>query len=330
MRAYIIRRLLLILPTFFLATLLVFFAFRFVPGSVIDLMLSEMSDIMALDREQTIANIKKGLGLDVPMYVQYGRWVGVVPYPEVGFDGLFQGSLGVSLWKGQAVTEIIIERMPVSLELGLLAILIDLSIALPLAVYSAIRQDTAGDYISRVIAILFMAVPTFWVATMVTVYPSVYLGWSPPITYFPFFDNPTQNLLQFLLPAVIMGMYTAGSTMRMTRTMMLEVLRQDYIRTAWSKGLTERTIIMRHALKNAFIPVVTIIGLLIPMLVSGSVIIEQIFCLPGMGRLVLEALTKRDYPIVSGINTVLAAAVLLINLGVDLIYAYLDPRVTFK
>ncbi len=330
MRAYIIRRIMLIIPTLFLATLIVFFSLRFIPGSVIDQMLSQMSDLMALDRETTIAHIKAGLGLDVPLYVQYGRWLGVTPYPDKGFEGIFQGSLGYSLWRGTPVTEDILQRLPISVELGALAVLVDLTIAIPLAVYSAIRQDTAGDYISRIIAIIFMAVPTFWVGTMVTVYPSIYFGWSPPITYYPFVENPIQNLAQFLLPAIIMGMYTAGSTMRMTRTMMLEVLRQDYIRTAWAKGLNERTIIIRHALKNALIPVVTMVGLLIPMLVGGSVIIEQIFSLPGVGRLLLEALTKRDYPIVSGINVVLAVFVLAINLIVDLAYAYLDPRVTFK
>ncbi len=334
MRAYIIRRIILIIPTLFLATLFVFIAVRFIPGDAIEMMVSQMGSsgygISEEDRQQMYLNIQKGLGLDAPVHIQYGRWLGVTPYPDRGFDGVFQGSLGYSLWRGTPVTEEIFARLPITVELSIFAIFIDIIIGVPLAIYSAIRQDTPTDYVSRIIAIIFMAIPTFWVGTMITVYPAIWWGWSPSVNYIPFLENPIGNLEQFLLPAVIMGMFTAGSTMRMMRTMMLEVLRQDYIRTAWSKGLTEWTIVIRHAVKNAIIPVVTMWGLMLPMVVGGSVVIEQIFCLPGVGRLLLDSLTNRDYPIVSGINVILACFVVVVNLLVDLTYGWLDPRVTFK
>ncbi len=338
MRTYIIRRLLLIIPTMLMATVIVFFAVRFIPGDIVDLMAADVgrrglgTEIETkYFEEQARANIKKALGLDVPMFLQYGRWLGVLPQSDTGsFSGVLQGNLGNSLWEGTPVGRDIFARLPITVELAIFAIFIDIIIGLPLAVYSAIRQDTPTDYVSRTIAVIFMAVPTFWVGTMVTVYPAIWWGWSPSVQYIAFLDDPMGNLAQFLLPAVIMGMFAAGSTMRMMRTMMLEVLRQDYIRTAWSKGLTEWTIVLRHTLKNAIIPVVTMWGLMLPMLVGGSVVIEQIFCLPGVGRLLLEALTKRDYPIISGVNVVLASFVLIVNLLVDLTYGWLDPRVTYK
>jgi len=332
MRDYIIRRLLLMIPTVILVTMIVFLSVRFIPGSVIDLMLATM-----LEEESESMNIeileealRDQLGLDVPIHVQYGRWVGLAPQEDGSFKGALQGDFGVSLWRQVPVTEEIVQRLPVSLELGIIAIVTGLIIALPLGIYSAIRQDTGGDYIGRTIAVLMISLPGFWIGTMVMVYPSIYLGWAPRMVYIPLVDNPPANLLQFLIPGVIMGMALSGTTMRMVRTMMLEVLRQDYIRTAWSKGLNERTIIIRHALKNALIPVVTIVGMRVPIMISGVVVIEQIFCLPGVGRLMIDALNKRDYPIISGINLLLAMFVLVLNLLIDLTYGYLDPRVVFK
>jgi len=320
MRAYIIRRLILMVPTLFLVTLLVFFSVRFIPGSVIDLMVAEMATESGLGSELTAEYVKKALGLDVPVYVQYWNWL----------VNAATGDLGNSLWTGRPVTQEIFSRIPVSLELGILAMITALLIAIPIGVLSAIRQDSAADYFGRTLAILFISLPSFWIGTMVIVYPSIWWNWSPSMEYIQFFDDPGGNLFQFIIPAVILGMVLSGGTMRMTRTMMLEVLRQDYIRTAWSKGLGERTIIMRHAMKNALIPVVTIVGMQIPLLIGGAVITEQIFCLPGVGRLVVEAVNKRDYVIISGINVVLASVILVVNLLVDLTYAYLDPRVHYK
>ena len=224
----------------------------------------------------------------------------------------------------------ILDRLPVTIELGVMAIVIGLLIALPVGIYSAIRQDTAADYAGRSIAIIGLATPNFWLALMVMVYPAIWWGWSPPMRLIPFTEDPLGNLGVFLIPSLILGTASAASTMRMTRTMMLEVLRQDYIRTAWSKGLNERVVIMRHAVKNALIPVVTLIGLQLPLLVGGAVIMENIFNLPGLGRLMVQALEQRDYPVVSGVNLFFATAVVGINLMIDLIYPYLDPRVRYS
>ena len=319
MRAYIIRRLLLIIPTLFILSILVFLSVRFIPGDAIDAMLGKNEFIGAgVDREA----LEHMLGLDVPVYVQYGRWIG----------GIFlHGSLGRSLVVGRGpVEDKLINRLPVTIELGVMAIFIGLVIALPIGIYSAIRQDTAADYVGRSVAIIGLATPNFWIATMVVLYPSLWWAWSPPMEWVPFSEDPLGNLGVLILPSVILGTALAAATMRMTRTMMLEVLRQDYIRTARSKGLRERVIVMRHAIKNALIPVVSLIGLQLPILIGGSVIMESIFNLPGLGRLMVVALEDRDYPVVSGINLFFGAGVVLFNLLIDLLYPYLDPRVRYS
>ncbi len=319
MRAYIMRRLLLIIPTLFILTILVFLSVRFIPGDIIDVMIGDLAYMGAgdIDREA----LERKLGLDVPVYVQYGRWVG---------DILLHGTLGESLLGGFTIEERILARLPVTIELGLMAIVIGLVIALPVGIYSAIRQYTVADYVGRSIAVVGLATPNFWLGIMVMIFPAIWWGWSPPMKLIPFTEDPLGNLGMFLIPSLILGTYLSAATMRMTRTMMLEVLRQDYIRTAWSKGLKERVVVMRHAVKNALIPVVTLIGLQMPILVGGSVIMENIFNLPGLGRLMLDALQVRDYPLVSGINLFLATAVIGINLMIDLIYPYLDPAVRYK
>lgn len=272
---------------------------------------------MQVDREA----LEHALGLDVPIHIQYARWMR---------DIILHGSLGESLWRGTSVTGEIIDRLPVTFELGLLGIIISQLIALPIGIYSGIRQDSWGDYLGRTFAIGLIAVPGFWLGTMIIVFPSLWWGWSPPVRLIHFSENPLGNLGMFIIPAVVLGASMGGITMRMTRAMMLEVLRQDYIRTAWSKGLRERVVVIRHALKNALIPVITIVGIQVPLVIGGTVIIEQIFCLPGMGRLMLEAINARDYPIVSGVMVFVACFVLASNLLVDLTYAYLDPRVHYK
>jgi peptide/nickel transport system permease protein len=301
-------------------TILVFLSLRFIPGDVIDVMQAQMqaNDMStALDREA----MEHLLGMDVPVYVQYGRWIG---------DILLHGTLGDSLIAGYRIEERIIDRLPVTIELGVLAIVIGLVIALPVGIYSAIRQDTAVDYVGRTIAIVGMATPNFWLALMVMIFPAIWWGWSPPMEWVPFTEDPLGNLGMLIIPALILGTAMSAATMRMTRTMMLEVLRQDYIRTAWSKGLNEKVVILRHALKNVLIPVVTLIGMQLPLLVGGSVIMENIFNLPGLGRLLLIALNSRDYPVVSGINLFFGTMVLGVNLLIDLIYSYLDPRVRYE
>ncbi len=334
MRAYIIRRLLLIIPTLFILTILVFLSVRFIPGDAIDTMVAEMEAWNASGADIDREALERMLGLDVPVYVQYGRWIGVLPTPdwvtgETDFNGLLQGTFGQSLFGG-SVEERILGRLPVTIELGVMAIVIGLVIALPVGIYSAIRQDTAADYVGRSVAIIGLATPNFWLGIMVMLYPVIWWGWAPSMEMIPFTEDPLGNLGMFIVPSLILGTALSAATMRMTRTMTLEVLRQDYIRTAWAKGLKERVVVVRHALKNAFIPVVTLIGLQLPLLVGGAVIMENIFNLPGIGRLLLLALQDRDYPVVSGVNLFFAAGVMVINLLIDLIYPYLDPRVRYE
>ena len=327
MRAYIIRRLLLIIPTLFLVSLIVFFMVRLIPGGIVDLIAAQYTGFGGNVDKDAIA---RELGLDVPIHVQYGRWMGFTPQADGSFGGILQGDLGDSLWRGTPVIDDIIPRWPVTLELALLAVVIAQIIALPIGVYSALRQDSWGDYIGRSFAILCIAVPGFWLGTLIIVFPSIWWGYMPPIKLIPFTGDPIGNLKMFIIPAVVLGMAMAGVTMRMTRTMMLEVLRQDYIRTAWAKGLRERVVVVGHALKNALIPVISIIGLQMPVMLGGAVIIEQIFCLPGMGLLIVQACLRRDYTIVSGAMLFFGVAMVLINLMVDLTYGFLDPRVHYK
>ena len=314
MGAYAVRRLLALLPTLFIASLIVFITVRLIPGDVIDLMLSQ-NDIGAdkLSRQQLIT----ALGMDKPILTQYLKWVG----------GILHADLGLSLWQKTPVMQSLLERIPVSMELGLIAMVIALLLAVPIGVYSALRQDTRGDYLARSFSILMLAVPSFWVGTMVMVFPSIWWGWSPKVDYVPFFKDPLANLSQMVVPAAVLGMALSAITMRMTRTMTLEVLRQDYVRTAWAKGLNERLVVTRHVLRNALIPVVTIVGLQAPLLIGGAVIIEQIFVIPGMGLMLLDAVNQRDYPVITGVFLVVGVAVMLINLVVDLSYGLLDPRV---
>jgi peptide/nickel transport system permease protein len=298
----------------FIVSLIIFVMMQLIPGSVIE---NLIVDFQYRYEAYDIEEMKKDLGIDVPIHTQYVRYI----------TGLVQGDLGRSLYTNRPVTPDILARLPVSFELGFLALLISLLISLPIGIFSAIRQDTIGDYVARSFAILSISLPSFWVATLVIVYPSIWFKWTPALQYISFRQDPLANLAQFMLPATIMGMYMSGTTMRMTRTMMLEVLRQDYIRTAWAKGLRERVVIIRHSVRNASIPVVTLIGLMLATLLGGSVILEEIFALPGLGRYMLEAVGRRDYIVLAGGTLVLAVTVVLANLLIDISYAWLDPRI---
>ena len=318
MRTYALRRFLLVLPTLFIVTVIVFATIRFIPGDIIDVMMAEMEDGAGdLDREM----IMRSLGLDAPVHIQYGRWIG---------NMLLRGDLGESMFFARPVTEQIMARLPVTFELGLLSLIFGLIIALPIGVYSAIRQNSASDWGGRTLGIMFLCIPNFWLATVVVIYPAIWWGWAPSLTVIDITEDPIGNLKMFVIPALILGTHMAGVTMRMTRTMMLEVLRQDYIRTAWSKGLSEKVVVVRHALKNALIPVITIVGMQLPLLVGGSVILERIFNLPGIGFLMVDSLTTRDYPMVSGINIFFATVIVFANLVVDFAYAFVDPRVSYR
>lgn len=318
MGSYLARRLLALIPTLIIASIIVFSVVRLIPGDVLDLMLTNNMYAAASDdaREQ----LEAALGLDDPIYIQYLEWIQGIA---------LHGDLGRSLWKDTPVTQMIAERLPVTLQLAVLSLLIALLIAIPVGIWSAIRQESVGDHIGRSFSIMGLAVPSFWLGTMVVILPAMLWGWMPPNNIQPFFEAPWNNFKVFLLPSLVLGTSLSAVVMRMTRTMMLEVLRQDYIRTAWAKGLRERTVIMRHAVKNALIPVVTLIGVLVPILIGGTVIIEQIFRLPGLGQLLLQSVTQRDYPIITGIFLISGVIVIVVNLLVDLCYGLLDPRVRY-
>ena len=321
MSTYIIRRLLLVIPTLMIVTLLTTSALRVIPGDAVDVLIGQMDLSGKEDRNVLRAELEKQLGIDVPIYVQYFRW-----WREL----ILRGDLGDAVILGFDVRDEIINRLPVTMELGVLALIIAMLISFPVAIYSAIRQDSVMDYVFRSVAILFISLPSFWVGIMVIVFPSVWWDWSPALIPPGFLEDPLGNLRTYLLPAAILGMAINGVNMRLMRTMMLEVVREDYIRTAYSKGLTERVVVFRHAVKNALIPVITVIGLNIPVVIGGSVIIEQLFGLPGMGRLAVEAAFQRDFTVIIGVTLVFTAFVQIIILVTDLSYAWLDPRIRYS
>jgi peptide/nickel transport system permease protein len=315
MQGYVIRRVLALIPTLIFASFIVFITVRLIPGNIIDLMLSQ-NDVSAA--KQTRAQLEAALGLDQPMFIQYFRWIGAL---------LLHGDLGKSLWSNTSVMDEILHRLPVTFELGAMALIVALIVGIPIGVYAALKQDTIGDYILRTVSILALAIPAFWTGTLVMVFPSIWWGWSPSVKFVTLTQDPVAHLVQLLIPALILGKAFSAIIMRLTRTLMLEVLRQDYIRTARAKGLSVGTIVTRHALRNALIPVVTLVGLQAPVLFGGAVILEQIFVIPGMGLLLLEAVSSRDYPVITGVFLIIGVSVVMINLLVDLSYGWLDPRV---
>jgi len=309
MSAYLVRRLLLAMPTLFGVSLLVAAMVRFLPGDAVD----AMADQYYGDLEE----LREELGLNKPFHEAYLTWMGKA----------VQGDFGTSLRDGVDVGKGVRDRFWVTLELGALAIIISVLIAVPIGVLSAAYQDTWFDQVSRSFATMLTAIPYFWTGVLVLTWGSIWFSWSPPVTYQELWENPVQNLKQVILPALILGTSTTGTKMRITRTEMLEVIRQDYIRTARAKGLRGRVIIMRHGLRNASLPIVTVIGLQLPLLVGGVVIIEQLFVLPGMGRYMLNAINFRDYPVVQAVTMLIATMVIVANMLVDLTYGWLDPRV---
>jgi peptide/nickel transport system permease protein len=313
MRQYVLRRLLLAVPTLVMVSIIVFSMMRLMPGDVV----LRMVDGQAY--APTVDALRKELGLDRPAYVQYFEWVG----------GIVRGDFGQSYWTRQPIFEEFAHRFPVTLELAVLTMLISVVIGILVGIVSSVRQDSVSDYVGRVFAILALSVPYFGLAVLVVVLPSIYFRWTPVWTYVPFTTSPLENLKIMIVPALVFGVTRAGPIMRIMRSALLDVLRQEYFRTAWSKGLSERAVVLRHALKNAMIPVVTLVGLQMPLYIGGSVIIEAIFRLPGVGLFFFEALTRLDYPVVQSVNLIVAAMVVGLNLAIDLSYAFLDPRIRY-
>jgi peptide/nickel transport system permease protein len=305
--------LLVAIPSLVIASFIVFSLPRLIPGDVVQLMLDERA------YGKDLEDLRAKLGLDRPLFVQYFEWLGRV----------VTGDLGESLWTKRPVLDELLRRIPITLELGLLALLFAVVIALPIGVLAATRQDTIADYVFRSLAIVGLSVPGFWKATLIVLLPAIWWGWSPPIHYTEFGKDPWQHLVQMSIPAFILAIASSAGIMRLTRAQLLEVLRQDYVRTAWSKGLGERVVVLKHSLKNAIIPVVTVLGLQISAILGGTVIFESIFGLPGMGRFLFDAVNQRDYPVIQGVNLLIVTVVVVTNLIVDACYVLLDPRIRY-
>ena len=321
MGQYVFRRVLASIPTLVLFSLLIAGLIRLVPGDVVEARLAGGGGMDGGSlNEETIQALREDLGLDRSFPEQYIDWV----------THAIRGDLGVSMWTYQGVTTAIFQRARLSVQLALMAMGIALVIAIPLGVLSAIKQDSWLDYLARLFAVAGLSIPDFWIATMVLLALSLYIGWLPEFGYFPPWEEPWKNFQALIFPALIIGYRYSAISARMTRSAMLEVLRQDYVRTARAKGLTDRVVITRHALRNALIPVVTIMASQLSHLLGGLVVVETIFSLPGMGRLVLDSVISRDYPVVQGAVMMIAVVFVLANLLVDLSYAVIDPRIRYS
>ena len=317
MRQYAVKRIALIIPTVLLVSIIVFTVMRLLPGDPALVILSEGD---AAFTQEELEDLRRQLGTDRPLVVQYVDWIG----------GLVQGDLGTSIWRsGQPVTKLVGDRIFRTLELAVLAILIAVVFAVPLGVVSAIKPDSPIDYLSRVVALVGISIPTFFAGLLVVLVLSRGFGWLPPLGYADLWDDPWKNIQQMFLPALALGFYDMAFIARVTRSSMMEIIREDYMRTARAKGLAEKVVLVRHGLKNAVLPILTISGWQFGRLFGGTVIIESIFKVPGIGTLLIETVFQRDFPTIQAIIIVIAVSIVIINLLVDLLYGLLDPRIRY-
>jgi peptide/nickel transport system permease protein len=313
---YVIIRLYSMAVTLVGLSVLVFLMLRLVPGTVVE----QMIGADAIASPAMVAELKRFFGLDQPWWQQYGRWV----------TALALGDLGTSWRTGKPVVALILERLPVTIELTALAVGFAMLLGVPAGILSATRRDRAIDNVTRVGTLLGLSVPVFWQGTMLILFFSIYLRWMPPVMWVDFFSDPGRNLTIMALPALCLGTASAANIARTTRACMLDVLRSEYIRTAAAKGLADRVVVLKHALKNALIPIVTVAGLQIGILLGGTVVVEEVFTLPGIGRLVLWSIYQRDYPLTQSTILFVAVMFMAINLAVDVLYGYLDPRIRYS
>jgi len=313
MTQYVARRVLSLVPVLVGISVLVFLLVHLIPGDVTQVLLGTQAT------DQQIETLRRSFGLDRPLPIQYVDWLSHV----------LQGDFGVSLRTSRPVLPDLVSRFGVTLQLTVVSMVIALAVAIPLGVASAANRGRTSDALSRVLALLGLSIPNFWLGTMLILFVSLVLHWLPPVGFVSLLDNPWLGLQTLILPALALGTAVAAFIMRMVRSSLLEVLRQDYIRTANAKGLRDNVVLYRHALKNAFIPVLTVIGVQIGYLLGGAVIIESIFSLPGMGRFLLDSINNRDYSIVQGGVLLIALIFSLVNLSVDLVYGWLDPRIRY-
>jgi peptide/nickel transport system permease protein len=313
MGGYILKRTLFAIPTLFVVSVGIFLMVRLLPGDIIDILFG--GDQTA--SEEVKQQAREQLGLNGSYPEQYWRWV----------SGILQGDFGFSLRNTEPVSNIIVDALAVTLELVILALLIAVLVGVPLGVISAVKRDSAADYAARVGGLVGLSIPSFWLATLLLLFTSRVFGWVPPLTYIAPWDDPIGNLSQFILPSISISVFTMAIVMRMVRATMLEVLGQDYVRTARAKGVNRRTVISKHALRNALIPVVTIVGFEIGVLIGGAAIVEIIFGLPGVGYTLLQAIFGRDYPVIQAMTLMIAFTFIFANLLVDILYGVLDPRI---
>lgn len=314
MGGYIVKRSLFAIPTLVGVTIGIFLMVRLLPGDIIDILFG--GDLSA--SEEVKDRAREQLGLNGSYPEQYWRWI----------SGLFQGDLGFSLRNSEPVTTILLDALPITLELMILGLFFAVVIGVPLGVLSAVRRDSAHDYAARVGGLVGVSIPSFWLATLLLIFTSRVFGWVPPLNYIAPWDDPIGNLSQFLLPAISISVFTLAIVMRMVRATMLEVLGQDYVRTARAKGVGARTVINKHALRNALIPVITIVGFEIGVLIGGAAIVEIIFGLPGIGYVLLQAIFGRDYPVIQAATLLIAFTFIFANLLVDILYGVVDPRIS--
>jgi len=312
---YVVVRLYSMAVTLMGLSVLVFLMLRLVPGTVVE----QMIGADAIASPAMVAELKRFFGLDQPWWRQYGLWIAALGH----------GDLGTSWRTGKPVVALILERLPVTIELTGLAVGFALLLGIPAGIVSAMRRDRAVDNVTRVGTLLGLSVPVFWQGTMLILFFSIYLRWMPPVVWVDFFADPARNLTIMVLPALCLGTASAANIARTTRACMLDVLRSEYIRTAAAKGLAERLVVLKHALKNALIPIVTVAGLQMGILLGGTVVVEEVFTLPGIGRLVLWSIYQRDYPLTQSTILFIAVMFMAINLAVDVLYGYLDPRIRY-
>ena len=316
MTSYILQRLALFIPTLILASFLAFAIMRILPGDPAIAMLGGAEGSFT---QEDLDVVREQLGTNRPIHVQYITWIG----------DLFQGDFNDSYFHHVPVAELMKDRFPVSTQLAVMALVLSYLIAIPLGVLSAVKQDTIIDHAAKLFTIAGVALPTFWVGILILFVLGYYFNWVPPLNYASFFENPFINLQQMIFPAIALGYFNTAFAARLTRSAMLEVMHEDYIRTARSKGLKEFVVISRHAIKNAFLPVITIVGFQLGRLFGGAVAIEAIFVVPGVGRLLVDSVLIRDYPVVQASILMIALVVLALNLVVDLLYGWLNPRIRY-
>jgi peptide/nickel transport system permease protein len=320
MGEYAIRRVLLFIPTLLIATVLVFALFWIVPGDpALTILAGGEGDSGSVSPEQ-LQQLRQALGLDQPMYVQYVSWLWSV----------LRGDLGTSLWYKTPVWEQLKDRFLVTMELAVMAMVLAFWVAVPLGITSAVKQDTGFDYISRVFSTIGIALPTFWLGILIVYALASFFQWLPPLGYATVWDDPLTNLQQLVFPALTLAFHDLAFTARVTRSSMLEVMREDYLRTARAKGLRETLVVGRHALKNALLPVVTVSGYQFGRLLGGVIIVESIFVVPGMGTLLIDSIVHRDFIVLQAVVLLIAAVVLMLNLVIDLLYGVLDPRIRYQ